>query len=344
MLEEDEEILRRKAKECRDPNEKVRYFALHFLSIGRPISEAAKAFMVDRSTIYDWTVQWKHEKTLSDKPKEGRPPSFGEKEKKELKKLVEENDPSKHGFNVTMWDTKSLQLYFEAAGIKVSRETIRRMLLAMGGHYVKAVHEYAEADLKKQLAFAKRTLKTMKSIDKDTVALFEDEMSAGGSLRKGYGWTLDERLVIRAPAYHMKRANLFGAVSPLTGEVVQASSESAKTPAFMRFLDKITDKFEGKKILLYMDNFRVHNSKKIKRFLKWHPNIKVRFMPPYSPWLNPQEYWWGYLRKKLLNNRFFRSAKQMALVIARFVRSVSREEVMSVCSLSPLRKILKDGV
>ena len=228
-------------------------------------------------------MQWKHEKTLSDKPKEGRPPSFGKKEKKELKKLVEENGPSKHGFNVTMWDTKSLQLYFEGGGVKVSREPLRMALLEMGGHYVKAVHEYAEADLKKQLAFAKRTLRTVGSVDKDTVVLFKDEMSAGGSLRKGYGWTLNERLVIRASAYHMKRANVFGAVSPLIGEVVQSSSESAKTPAFMRFLGKIADKFPGKKVLLYMDNFRVHSSKRIKCFLKRYPNIKVRFMPPYSP-------------------------------------------------------------
>ncbi len=252
--------------------------------------------------------------------------------------------PKKHGYDVTMRDTKSLQLYFERKRVKASRETIRRTLFGMGGHYVKAVHEYAEADLKKQLAFAKRTLKTLRSMDKDTIALFEDEMSAGGSLRKGYGWTFDDRLVIKAPAYHMKRTNVFGTVSPLTGEIVQSSFASAKTPAFMEFLRRIADAFSGKKIVLYMDNFRVHSPEKTRRFLKLHPDLKVRFFPPYSPRLNPQEYWWNYLRRKLLNNRFFRSARQMAFVMGRFVKSVYSEEVMGVCSLNPLRKILKDGV
>ncbi|EQD35368.1 ISMsm5, transposase, partial [mine drainage metagenome] len=246
---------------------------------------------------------------------------------------MEEDDPSKHGFAVTMWDTSSLHAHFAAKGMIVSRGTLRRKLLELGGRYVKAVHEYAEADIKKQLAFARKTLKTAKSADDDAVILFEDEMSAGGSLRKGYGWTLDERLVIKAPAYHMKRTNCFGAVSPLTGDIVQSSSVSAKTPAFIRFLDKIVRRFAGKKILLFMDNFRVHSSGRIKRFLKRHPNIEVRFMPPYSPWLNPQEYWWGYLRRKLLNNRFFRSARQMVAAISRFIGSMTAEEVMSVCSL-----------
>ncbi len=125
--------------------------------------------MVDRSTVYDWIMQWKHEKTLSDKSKEGRPPSFGEKEKKDIKKLIEENDSSKHGYDVTMWDTKSLQFYLDRKGVSVSRETIRRTLSSMGGHYVKAVHEYAEADLKKQLAFAIAMARFVKSVSSEEV-------------------------------------------------------------------------------------------------------------------------------------------------------------------------------
>ncbi len=72
MLEEDEGLLRRRARECRDPNEKIRYLALHSLSMGTPITEAARLFIVDRSAVYEWTIQWKHKKTLSDEPREGR--------------------------------------------------------------------------------------------------------------------------------------------------------------------------------------------------------------------------------------------------------------------------------
>ncbi len=53
MLEEDEELLRRRAKECRDPNEKIRYFVLHSISTGEEITAAARFCMVDRSTVYD---------------------------------------------------------------------------------------------------------------------------------------------------------------------------------------------------------------------------------------------------------------------------------------------------
>lgn len=93
-----------------------------------------------------------------------------------------------------------------------------------------------------------------------------------------------------------------------------------------------------------MDNFRVHSQKKVKRFpRRRHPNIKGRSMPPYSPWLDPQGYLWDYLRRKLPNDRFFMSSRQMAFAMARSAKSVSLEEVMGVCSLAPLRKTLKAG-
>jgi hypothetical protein len=49
---------------------------------------------------------------------------------------------------------------------------LRRALLEMGGHYIKVIPKYIRADLKKQLAFAKRMLRTERSIDKGTFAFF----------------------------------------------------------------------------------------------------------------------------------------------------------------------------
>ncbi len=62
-------------------------------------------------------LKWKHEKTLSDKPREGRPPSFGEKEKKGMKKLIEENDPSKHGYNITSYTVERSTIQNLAAAV-----------------------------------------------------------------------------------------------------------------------------------------------------------------------------------------------------------------------------------
>ena len=73
MLEEDEQTLRELAKRCRDANTKVRYLALHALSINKPVSMVAEIFCVDRSSLYNWVVKWKEERNLEDGSRSGRP-------------------------------------------------------------------------------------------------------------------------------------------------------------------------------------------------------------------------------------------------------------------------------
>ena len=56
---------------------------------------------------------------------------------------------------------------------------------------------------------------------------------------------------------------------------------------FMQRLIKDT----GRKVLLILDNLRVHRSKKVAAWVKEHRNqIELYFLPPYSPEHNPDEY------------------------------------------------------
>lgn len=186
-MEEDELLLRKLAKDCDDAEENLRYYALHAVSTGDSITDTAKRFLVERQTLYDWIERWNHDKNLSNKPKPGRPESVSEDDKKTMKELIDEDDPKKHGINMSQWDTKGLMIYFAEKGNSVSRETIRLALHELGAHYVKAVHRYAEANRLEQIRFVKTELKRINSTSEDTAVLFEDEASVGGSFRKGYG-------------------------------------------------------------------------------------------------------------------------------------------------------------
>ncbi|MGI0134213.1 MAG: IS630 family transposase [Candidatus Micrarchaeaceae archaeon] len=353
MLEEDEPLLRKLAKECDDAEENVRYYALHAISTGDSVTDTAKRFLVERQTIYDWVGKWKEDNRVSNEPRSGRPESLTEKDKETIKGLVDENNPKKYGINMSCFDTKGLQIYFASRGTVVSRETIRLCLHELGAHYVKAVHNYTEANRKEQIEFAKRELERIGSVPEDTAVLFEDEASVGGSFRKGYGWTFDERLEIDAPSHHMGRLNCFGAVNPLTGEEIIMTAKPMtkrqckklrrpKAYVFVLFLMKILSHYRDKKqIILYIDNLPLHKASIVQRFLAKHPKIKIIWMPSYSPELNPQEGWWKHLRQKLLNNIYFETRRSLSLSISHFTRLTTPEEVRSVCSLTPLQNLLK---
>lgn len=339
MFNSDEQLLRELARSCKDAKEKVKYLALHALSKGYVVLSVSEIFCVDKVTIYRWIDKWKKEKTMQDKPKSGRPPALDEKNKKEIRRLLKENNPKKYGVNASFWDTKEFQMHFRKQCTEISRETLRRYLKKIGARYVKAVLRYPEADIEQQKEFAKEFFEETNSTS--AIVLFQDEMSAGCSPRKGYGWTLDKRLEVRAPQRHRQRVNCFGAVDPMDGEIIQMTSKEAKAQAFVLFLNKIAKKYSHKNILLYLDNLPVHKSRVVKRFLKKHSNMQIRFMPPYSPELNPQEQWWNYERKKFLNNRNFSTTHQLATSMSWFVKRTPSNQIKSICSLSPLEKLVQ---
>ena len=107
------------------------------------VKEASSIFSVDEDTVYRWAERWNSEKSVADPERSGRPPTLSEKEKKEIKRLLDENDPSKQGINSSTWTCTELRLYFQKKGIAVSEETIRRCLREMGARYVKATLEYS---------------------------------------------------------------------------------------------------------------------------------------------------------------------------------------------------------
>ncbi|MBP8626467.1 MAG: transposase [Syntrophorhabdales bacterium] len=48
-----------------------------------------------------------------------------------------------------------------------------------------------------------------------------------------------------------------------------------------------------------MDNFSIHTSRKVKRYLKRFPQIHLFFLPTYSPEYNPLERIWGWMKTKI---------------------------------------------
>lgn len=334
MLEAFSRELRELARACRDYKERERLRALYALSIGKPFNLVSEIFCVDEDTLRNWVKKWEEEKNLKDKPREGRPPSLDENDKKEIKKLVEENNPKKHGLNASTWDCGELKKYFAARGRIFSLEVIRKALKEMGAHYVKAIIRFPEADEKKRLAFARTFIKQENSAN--ALVLFEDEMSTETSARKGYGWTFKERLVVIAPQSHYERMNLFGAVSPYTGEIIEMASSNSKAEAYTKYLGKIARAHPRKTVWIYQDNTRVHKSKKVERFLEKHSNIQLRYLPAYSPELNPREYWHGFLRKKLLNNTNYASGLSLAKAVHAFAHNTPKSVIKSVCTLNPI--------
>jgi putative transposase len=340
MLEEDSNTLKDLYKNCKDAKEKLRYEALYAASRGKSVVIIADILDVEESTIYDWIHRWEIEKTVSDKPRSGRPEKLATEDEEEMKHLIDENDPKKYGLNASTYTTKELQEYLLRFHNKlVDEETIRAHLKEMGAHYVKSQLRYDEANEGKQIEFAKNFYHIATNYG-FTKILFIDEMSVSTSAHNGYGWTFNQRLVVDAPQSKKEHANYFGAVEVSEGKIIETVRKSAKADSFIMLLKKIETEYTDDKMLVCMDNSRVHHAEKVSEFFRKHDNMKLLFLPPYSPDINPEEYIHNYLRNKLLNNHNFKSIKQIGRIIGGFARKLSPETVRSIATLVPIEAFL----
>ena len=80
----------------------------------------------------------------------------------------------------------------------------------------------------------------------------------------------------------------------MNGEFMYISSKSKKAKDFLRFLYKLRHKEKKKQIILVVDNARIHHAKVVNKYCLKN-NIKLVYLPPYSPEYNPIEF----IRKRI---------------------------------------------
>jgi transposase len=109
-----------------------------------------------------------------------------------------------------------------------------------------------------------------------------------------YTWSpVGEQPQIACKQKQKERVTGFGSVNPITGQLTVNFDKKGTYLTFKKHLKKVLAIYRDKsKIIMYVDNVRFHHAKKLKGFLDIQRNLEIRYLPPYSPDLNPDERIW----------------------------------------------------
>lgn len=91
------------------------------------------------------------------------------------------------------------------------------------------------------------------------------------------------------------RANTFGFYS-INGCSVLEFHDHSKKEDVCEFLQTIRKMNPGADIVIILDNFRSHHANITRQYAEMN-NLKLVYLPPYSPDLNPIEYIWKSIRR-----------------------------------------------
>jgi transposase len=128
---------------------------------------------------------------------------------------------------------------------------------------------------------------------------------------------------VPAPGKNEKQV-IYGGVDYKTAQLTYTVAMSKCGAEFIVFLTALLAAYAGRRILMVCDNGRFHHTKAVQKFLEEHRDqIRVYWLPPYSPSLNLIERLWGHLKRTILANVLYRTLDDLVAAFHKGVASLN---------------------
>ena len=134
-----------------------------------------------------------------------------------------------------------------------------------------------------------------------------DEAGVMRGTSSGYGWRqVKSRDEVRT-GFSTKAVRLFGALG--RDRIHVKAVERTNSETFVEFLKELRQEY-GRLVIL-LDNASYHRYRAVNEFVKSTcGEIKLDYLPPYTPQLNPIDIQWRVL-KKMLAGKYFESTDSL---------------------------------
>jgi transposase len=140
-------------------------------------------------------------------------------------------------------------------------------------------------------------------------------------------WMKGPRLRMPTPGTNTKRA-FFGALEAQSGRLHWATQERKLAVCFVGFLEQLVAAYPGHRLLLAMDNVRMHAARVVRTWLADHPQVEVVWLPKYAAHeVNPIERVWGLMKSAVAANRLSGSLDLLVAAANRFFTDLAPHPV-----------------
>lgn len=153
----------------------------------------------------------------------------------------------------------------------------------------------------------------------------------GTRIRSWYPPEDRDPVVLQEPG--RKGISVFGAVSMDSGRLLTSLTDRYNALTFLEFLSLAHRTFPDS--IFVLDNVLYHHAGVINDYVNL-TGIRLFFLPPYSPDLNPIERVWKFIKNKATHNVYFNSLDELKNALARqfsMYRKKNRE-LIQLCAIN----------
>ena len=278
--------------------EEIRFQAVRAVQDGQSPTEVARSLGLYVNRVFIWlaayhTGGWD---ALRAKKASGRPKRLNGRQIQWLYNTITQKNPLQLQLPFALWTRPQIRtLLLRRFGVKLSLASIGRLLAQLGLTCQKPlfrayqqnptlVEAWLQTEYPKIRAQAKRV---------GAEIFFEDESGVRSDFHSGTTWAPKGQTPIVRVTGARFSLNMISAISPRGTLRFMVVRGGVGAQVFITFLKRLLAGMDHP-IFLIVDGHPAHRAKSVQRFVEsLGGRLKIFFLPPYSPELNPDELVWN---------------------------------------------------
>lgn len=284
--------------------EAIRIRAVLQVERGESPEMVIKSLGMDRSCIYKWIAKYREGgiAALKSKPLSGRPLTLNGRQLRWVYKTVTGKNPLQLEFSYALWTREMVRELIEKKyGIKLSVVSVGRLLKKLGLSCQKPLMRAFQQNPVIVQEWVDKVYPAIKEEAKKEGAeiFFEDESGVRSDYHSGTTWGIKGQTPVVKTTGARFSLNMISAISAQGKMRFMTVKGKVNGGVFCEFLKRLMYNAE-KKIFLILDGHPVHRSTKVKKFVEsTEGKLRIYYLPPYSPELNPDEQVWNNVKGKM---------------------------------------------
>jgi transposase len=219
--------------------------------------------------------------------------------------------------------TKDIVAHVKAAlGITYTVQGMTAWLHAHGFSYKKPSVIPGKVNKEAQEQWLKEYQELKASLQADEAICFTDGVHPTHNTKPTYGWIRRGEKKEIPTNTGRQRLNLSGAIDIVSKKVMIREDITLNASSTITFLKDIEAAYPGAKTVhMFCDNARYYRNKEVSFYLQTS-KIKMHFLPPYSPNLNPIERLWKFLYEHVLYNKYYEKFTDFREAVLGFLQNL----------------------
>ena len=321
--------------------EEIRIRAVTRVEAGESPEVVIKALGLSRPRIYEWIAKYREGgiDALRARSAPGRPAKLSGAQLQIIYRIITKGDPRQLKLPFALWTCAMVrEVIRQQFEVHLSEVSVGRLLKKLGLTAQRPLWRAYQQDKRLVVSWMALEYPKIQAMAKAAgAAIFRgDESAIRSDYHSGTTWAPKGKTPVVPATGARFKVNMLSAISPKGTLHFMVTDENTTSSTFIEFLERLLHDC-NQRVYLILDRHPVHRSKKVQDYVaSTQGRLRIFYLPPYSPELNPDEQVWNHVKNHGIGRMLIKGLSDLKeCVIARLKMLQNAPEIIRGFFLHP---------